>query len=304
MYKNIFKLFIWITLFSSCNTVSKEEDLIDFSDTTQNLQNNNFKKNKAVYIAISSMTSPRVTYAYYSDLIQYISNKIGQPIYIKQKKTYQEVNELLERSEVDFAFICSGSYINEIGKNKIKLLVGPQINDKTYYQAYIIANNESDINSFADFKGTSFAYTDPLSTTGRLYPLQKLDEIDEKEYTFFSKTVFTSGHDVSIQMVNRHIIDGASVHGLIFDYLKEKHPDRVENIKIIEKSDYFGIPPVVVPITLSDKRFQKYQEVFLNIQNDSVGKKILKNLSIQRFVVLNDSIYKSVFELKKFIDEN
>ena len=44
------------------------------------------------------MTSPQETFAYYNDLIKYISDKVGYPIFIKQKKTYEEVNEMLDNS--------------------------------------------------------------------------------------------------------------------------------------------------------------------------------------------------------------
>ena len=247
------------------------------------------------------MTSPKETYIYYSELIKYISDKVGYPIYIKQKKTYEEVNELLENSEVDFAFICSGAFVGEYRTGWIKLLVAPEIDSANHYRAYVITQKDSEINNFEDLKNKSFAFTDPLSNTGRFYPLKKLIQLDENEEDFFLKTVYTYGHDISIQMVNRGIIDGASVHGLIFEYLSLYHPEKVENIKIIEKSEEFGIPPVVMPATLSQKRREQYREIFLDIHNDSVGKQILDKLLIDKFVEVNDTIYNSVFQLKKLI---
>ncbi len=288
-------------LIFSCTNPHEDKVVVDFADTNSMQQDTN-KLSKAVYIAIASMTSPKETYIYYSDLINFISKKVGHPIYIKQKKTYKEVNMLLENSEVDFAFICSGAFVNEYQKGKIKLLVAPQIDQKITYQAYIITHKESGINKFENFENKSFAYTDPLSNTGRFYPLKKIVKLHKIESDFFLKTVYTYGHDISIQMVNRGIIDGASVHGLIFDYLSQYEPEKVKNIKIIEKSQEFGMPPVVSPVSLNKKYFEKYQNILLTIHTDSVGKKILDKLNIEKFVIVNDSIYNSVIQLKEFID--
>jgi phosphonate transport system substrate-binding protein len=285
----------------SCTNTKNEKVTIDFSDTVIKDHTINKDGSKAVYIAIASMTSPKETYMYYNELIKYIADKAGYPIYIKQKKTYEEVNQLLEKSEVDFAFICSGAFVGEYKNGAVKLLVAPEIDSSTHYHAYIIAQKDSGIENFEDMKNKSFAFTDPLSNTGRLYPLKKLIELQENEQDFFLKTVYTYGHDISIQMVNRGIIDGASIHGLIFEYLSLYHPEKVENIKIIEQSEKFGMPPVVIPATLSQKRREKYKEIFLNIHNDSIGKQILDKLLIDKFVIVNDTIYNSVFQLKELI---
>ncbi|NOR88335.1 MAG: PhnD/SsuA/transferrin family substrate-binding protein, partial [Bacteroidales bacterium] len=166
----------------------------------------------------------------------------------------------------------------------------------------IITQKNAPINSFADFENKSFAFTDPLSNTGRLFPLQQLSKTHIKESDFFMKTIYTYGHDISIQMVNRGIIDGASVHGLIYDYLAINNPEKVANVKIIQRSETFGIPPVVTPVTLSQKKVNKYREIFLHIHQDSAGKKILDKLHIDRFMVIGDTLYNNVFQLKKFID--
>ena len=295
-------ILILILAFSiSCTNTKNEKAVVDFSDTAIQEHNNNIDGSKAVYIAIASMTSPKETYMYYSELIKYIADKAGHPIYIKQKKTYEEVNKLLENAEVDFAFICSGAFVGEYKNGAVKLLVAPEIDSSTHYHAYIIAQKESEIENFEDLKDKSFAFTDPLSNTGRLYPLKKIIELHENEQDFFLKTVYTYGHDISIQMVNRGIIDGASVHGLIFEYLSLYHPEKVENIKIIEQSEEFGMPPVVIPATLKQQSYNKYREIFLDIHNDSIGKKILDKLLIDKFVLVNDTIYNSVFQLKELI---
>ena len=288
-----------IVLFSACQNADKKVT-IDFADTLYTNKDLHSSIEKPIYIAISSMTSPEETLSNYNELLNYISTKINKQVVLKQRKTYKEINELLKNGDVDFAFICSGPYIDGERSSEMKLLVVPQYHGKTYYQAYIISNKNSDINSFSDLKGMKFAFTDPLSTTGKLFPHKLLLNLQTNERLFFEQTIYTYAHDISIQMVNRGIIEGASVHSIIYDHFVEFHPEKVQNVKIIEKSNWFGTPPVVVPFDIEKSKFINLQNIFLDIHNDSIGKKILEDLEIEKFVAANDTLYNSVRTLKNY----
>lgn len=281
----------------SCTNYEKTKVKVDFSDSTLKVSNVENDSLKPIFVAIASMTSPRETYIYYHNLIDFIGQKIGRPIYIKEKKTYEEVNEMLGKGEVSFAFICSGAYINAKAKNEVKLLAAPVINHQTYYQAFIITRKNSGINTFEDLKGHSFAFTDPISNTGYMYPHKQVRLLEGNKNPFFSKTIYTYGHDISIQMVNKGIIDGASVHSLIYQYIARNYPERIKGIKIIKKSELFGMPPVVTPLTIKTKCFNRLQNIFLTLDQDTTGKKILEKLGIEKFVIVNDSIYNNVRNL-------
>ncbi len=282
----------------SCNQEFEERIVVDFKKNTVEAPEKTVDKNNQIYIAIASMTSPRETINYYDELIHYFSDKLGQTILIKQKKTYKEVNNLIKNGEVEFAFICSGAYSELSKSGEAQLLVAPVINGKTKYQAYLIANKHIGVEKFEDLKYLDFAFTDPLSLTGYVYPQQLLRERETNQRLFFANTIFTYGHDISIEMVNRNVMDGASVHGLIFDYLSEVHPDRVQNVKVINKSEWFGIPPVVIPNNLDSEKTEKYRNLFLNTHKDSLGQTILEKLKIDSFVVVKDSIYDSLRKLR------
>ncbi len=73
-------------IFLSCSNPKTKKITVDFSDTLSESHAVNSEQSKAVHIAIASMTSPKETYTYYSELINYLSGKVGHPIYIKQKK--------------------------------------------------------------------------------------------------------------------------------------------------------------------------------------------------------------------------
>lgn len=243
-------------------------------------------------IAFSVVLSPRESFEYYKELFEYIADKLNRVLVIKQGNTYQEVNEMLERNEVDIAFICSGAYV--AGENAFDLLVVPLRHQRNYYHGLIIANKGAGVTRFEDFKGKTFAFTDPMSNTGKLFAIHKLCELGVSEREFFRTTVYTKSHDVSIQMVARNMIDGASVSGLVYEYIEAYQPEMTKNITIVERSIDFGIPPIVSSLLIPQNLRDELQKLFLNMHKDELGKQVLGKLMVERFTLVNDSIYDGV----------
>lgn len=291
--KSFINPFLLITiLFIACNDKSNIKEVEIFKKNTSSIYQTKNDSAPVIYVAVSNMISPMETFNLYKDVMDYISKKIGIHIEFKQRKTYQEVNDLLIDHKLDFAFICTGAYMQLKSKYPIEILAVPVVEGKPYYNAYVIANEESNINNLSDLKGKSFAFTDPLSNTGYEYINQLLKDNGTSPEKFFSKTIFTYAHDYSIQAVKRKIVDGATVDGLVYEYLKHFQPDKVEKIKIVHKSKPFGIPPFVVQKDLNKEIKEKLKKVMLNMHLDAEGRNILNKIMIDKFIEADDSLYK------------
>ncbi len=240
-------------------------------------------------VAIATVISPRESFVYYRDLFDYLSEKLGYSIEFRQRNTYEELNELLAQNQIDVAFVCAGAYIE--GSDYAELLVVPEINGLTYYQAYVIANDQSSILRFQDFYGKRFTYADPMCYTGKLYIDNKLRDMGQDAETFFSEILYSYSHDVSIQMVSRNLVDGASVNGLIFEYLEVFQPAFVSNVRIIEKSPHMGIPPIVNSLMMPRDLRNEIQDILTGMHLDLRGKAILNHLLIDRFLIAGDTLY-------------
>ncbi len=295
-----------IALIAGCENFSDKKSAepikIDFTVThSDTIARDNGDSIPPVHLAVAAMTSPKETLMYYEELVHYISKKLGRPVKIEQNKTYREVNNQLQQRHIDVAFICSGAFVEAQHRFPIEIIAIPVIEGQQVYHAYVIVHKSSPIWRFEELRGKSFAFTDPLSNTGYYYPLKRIKELRSTPSEFFSKTIFTHGHDFSIQAVARQIVDGASVDGLIFDYLKKFDPDKVKDLRIIEVSEDFGMPPVVVHRNLNPELKNSLRNILLNMHRDTEGKKILFRLMIDRFVPGGNSNYQSVASNLKFI---
>lgn len=264
----------------------------------------------AVKVAIASVVSPKESYAYYDEMIRYISQKLGGPVKTVQRRSYQEINQLIQNNEIDVAFICGGAYIDDSGNTTpgMKLLVAPQVYGNTTYNSYIIVPNNSNYTDLLDLRGKKFAFSDPLSNSGKLYPTYRLALINENPGSFFgvdengrNNSFFTYSHDNSIIAVAEGLADGAAVDSLVYEYMKNTKPEVIAKTRIIEISPPFGIPPVVVPEVIDPFLEQRLKDIFLNMDKDEDGRKILSKVLVDRFVSINDNAYDSIREMRKRI---
>lgn len=298
--KNLSLLILIISVFNfvGCSESQHYHDeapiKLKLKETNNILLNDIDGRKNVLQVAISAMISPKETFSLYQNLLRYISKKLGRPIELKQRKTYGEINDLLKSNKLDFAFICSGAYVRAKKEFPIKLLAIPIVSGKPYYQAFIIVNKNSPIKKFSELRNKSFAFTDPLSNTGYNYPLTLLKDMGGTPGKFFSKTIFTYAHDYSIQAVARGIVDGASVDGLIFNYLKRFYPKRVAQVKIIKRSKVFGMPPFVYPPDTNKQLIAKIKQILLNMNKSKEGKKILSSLMIDKFIEPDVHLYDSI----------
>lgn len=266
------------------------------------------KNDTAVKVAIASVISPKESIGYYEGMIQYISKKLGGPVKIVQRRTYREINDLIKNNEIDFAFVCSGPYVEGNEEFGMKLLVVPQLYGKTTYNSYIIVPEKSNYTNLSDLRGKRFAFTDPLSNSGRLYPEYMLSVMNETPESFFgvddngrNNYFYTYSHDNSIIAVADRLAEGAAVNSQVYNYFINEKPEIISRTRIIEVSPNFTNPPVVVSGKVDPFLEKKLKEIFLEMDKDEEGEKILSSIMIDRFVTIDDSAYDSIREMRNKI---
>jgi phosphonate transport system substrate-binding protein len=257
----------------------------------------------AFYFAVSAMASPTQTSVNFSNLERYLAIKLETPVTLKQRRTYQEINELLLKNKVQMAFTCTGGYLAGRKLFDLELLVVPVMKGTTHYQSYIVVQKANPARSLEDLRGTVFAFTDPLSLSGKLYPTARINRMGTTTNAFFRRTFYTESHDKSIEAVATGLANAAAVDSLIFDALTGQPGSFADQLKVIERSEAFGMPPVVVPPGLPAELRLKLLRVLLAMDKDPEGQKVLKSLGMDGFALPEPELYRSAILLQKEINE-
>jgi phosphonate transport system substrate-binding protein len=256
---------------------------------------------KPLRIAVGGMITPKEGFFYYRYFLDYIGKKLNRRVELVDRGNYTEINHLLKTGDVDAAFLCGGPYVEGHREFGMELLVAPVAHGRAVYYSYIIVAKDSPINSFPQLRGKKFAFTDPMSNTGKLVPTYMLARMKKTPDTFFSEYIFTRTHDNSIKAVAQGIVDGASVDSLIWEYANRTNSVYTSKTKIVEISPPYGIPPVVVRPGLDPGLKKKLKSIFLNAHNDKEGREILGNMMIDKFISIKDSAYDSIREMKTWM---
>src|SRR3990172_2262751 len=254
-----------------------------------------------IRIGVSSMITPVDTVKYYQAIIDYIGARIGQPVQMVHRRTYAEMDGLLERGEVKIAFICSATYVKDREKFGVELLAAPSVDGNPKYHSHIIVHNDSLLKAFPELKGKTFAFIDPKSNSGKIYPTYLLKTMGTDPERFFGRFLYSYSHNKSVEMVAKKIVDGAAVDSIVYEYMRKTGSPYARQTKIIKRSPPYGTPPVVAVRDLDPVLKREVKAAFLNMRKTPRGKAILDAMMIDGFVEVPDRDYDGIRTMDRAI---
>jgi phosphonate transport system substrate-binding protein len=290
-------------LSSGCSAFGASEAAGDFVDLTvrEDIPEIADVGPRPIRIAVAAVLSPSGTARSYAGLVAYIGEQVGRPAELVQRRTYAEVNAMVAAGEVDLAFVCTSAYVSGHERGDMDLLVVPEIGGRRVYHSSVIVRAGSSLNSVEDLKGTAFAFTDPMSLTGRIYPTFAVQQLAESPDLFFGTTAFTYSHDRAVDAVLSGVVDAAAVDDLVLDRMILRDRSVGDRLRIIDRSPDFGIPPVVVPSSTPFGIRSLYQEILLDLPDAPGGPDILESIGVDRFVVGLDEDYEGARQMVRAV---
>lgn len=247
-----------------------------------------------VRFAVAPVLSPRATLENYDALATYLGERLEKSGELVQGKSYAEINALVRSGEVTLALVCSGAFVVAQREFGMQALVVPVINGEKTYRSYLIVPSGSATRGWEDLRHKVFAFTDPLSNTGRLVPLYVLSQMGETPDKFFQNFIFTYSHDNSVRAVAEGLVDGASVDSLVYNFMLAQDPSLVTRTNVVWTSPPYGINPVVVHPSMPLETRQQLEDIFLNMSTDPKGQEVLRHLGVDAFVRPDPSAYDTI----------
>ena len=237
-------------------------------------------------VGLAPILSPRSGGEGLVSLCEAMSRRLDRPVVPMVGADYRETNDLLALGQLDVGIVCCGAFSDpRLDKLCEPLLVPLLAGTGTSYASLLIVRAQDPARCLEDLRGRDFVFTDSLSLTGYIHPVARLGALGETPATFFSRVSFSHSHDGSIAMVTGGTCSAAAVDSAVFAAWRDLHPRESSKVRILERSDPFPSPPLVVRSALPAAEKELLRKAFLDLAATVEGKRILAKIGWTGFLV-------------------
>lgn len=213
---------------------------------------------------------------------------------------YNGVIEAMRSGKIDVAYFGPFSYVLAAQMANAEAFAIPvsKKSGQSSYQSIIISKKNSGPTSVAQLQGKTFAFVDPSSASGHLFPKAGLkgDGIDADKY--FSRVIFSGSHDASIMAVAHGKVDAAAVASPIFQTAVAKGHVKAEDFQVIWTSQPIPESPMAWRKGLDADTKQKVAAALAEIKGLPWGDRGVLN----GFAATNDAAYNVVRDTAKALN--
>ena len=207
--------------------------------------------------------------------------------------SYAAVVEAMCAGRVDIGWVSPLAYILARRQCDADMSLVSVTRQGQSYRGIIIARADSGVNSLEDLRGKRFAWVDPSSTSGYLFPRALLQGrgIAPEE---LGQQIFAGGHDKVAAVLDRQV-DGGALGKDVLPRLTSTYPRVMEEIKTIEESADIPNDGVAFRKELPADIVQKTREALLRISAREDGQKLFEDAIGTRGVAeTTDAAYEPV----------
>lgn len=235
----------------------------------------------------------------YQFLIRYIGDQLGLQTELAVGKTYDEL------FDYDACFICGLPYIlythprcpvSALEAIAAPILQGDHYQNRPIYFSDVIVHRDSPYQTFADLRGCSWAYNEPLSQSG--YGITRYTLVTKGETRgYFGKVVQAGFHQKAIALVSHGEIDAAAIDSQVLAIELRDHPNLRDRLRIIDTFGPSTIQPFAVATHLPPSLKSDIQAVLVHAHTNPAMQAILARGLIERFAAVQDADYDDIRQM-------
>ena len=214
--------------------------------------------------------------AAFEPLTAYLSDAIGQKVVIYVAKDYGDLRTKMEAGAVDIGSFSPFAYVDAERGGKIRIIAQSVIDGSATYVGIIVARKDSGLKTLTDLKGKRFAFVDPKSASGYVYPRAMLVEKGINPDTFFKSTIFSGDHKKVIADVLDKRVDAGATYDNALGIAKNSGMAS-DDLAIIASTDPIPHDAIAVRIGLDAGLTKKIQTALVNLDKTEAGRRIIAN---------------------------
>ena len=167
-------------------------------------------------------TAPRLT-PIYEHIGKLLGEKIGCTVQVFVASNYNAEIEAMRNGKLEIGEFGPLGYVlaHEVAKAEAVAAFGTEEGKPASYWASLVTYPESGIKTAADIRGHSFAFSDPASTSGHLFPaygLRKAGLDPDKDI----KAIYAGSHTSSFEALYNHKVDAGELNSEQLESAKQR----------------------------------------------------------------------------------
>ena len=229
----------------------------------------------------------------FEPLMAYLSNVVGEKIVLYVAKDYGDLRTQMENGTVDIGSFSPFAYIDAVKGGKIRIIGQSIIDGSGTYRGVIVARKDSGLKTLADVRGKRFAFVDPKSASGYLYPRAMLIERGIAPEKDFKKTFFAGGHDKVIAAVLAGRADAGAIYEGALAVAKGEGV-ATENLVTLASTEPIPHDAITVRTGLDEALAKKIQAALVGLDKTDAGRKVIaesKPKKLTGYIIAEDSLF-------------
>jgi len=215
--------------------------------------------------------------------------------------SYAAVIEAMGGGKTDIGWLPPLSYVLAKQKHGVELLFVVVRFGSPFYKGQIVVRADSGIQTLGDLQGKTFAYVDPASTSGHLYPKSLLASQGYNPDRFFSRVVFAGSHNAVLLSVLKGEVDGGATYDDVRATVVKSYPDVFKKVRVLAYTQDIPNNTVTVRKGLPPPLIQRVKEGLRALTRSPEGSEILKKVYGVEGLVDLDGLFDPVRETSRLL---
>jgi phosphonate transport system substrate-binding protein len=242
----------------------------------------------------------------YQHVGQLISEKLGCDVKVFVTTNYNAEIEAMRNGKLEIGEFGPLGYVlaHQVAKAEAVAAFGTKDGKPDTYWASIVTYPGSGIKTVAEIRGHSFAFSDPASTSGHLFPafaLRKAGLDPDKDL----RPIYAGSHTASFEALYNHKVDAGELNSEQAESAKQRGHFKDGDLVFLWKSDPILHDPIAVRGDLPQSFKQRLTTVLQTLDLSSLSeadRKIMVGENIIRLVPQNDAAYDNIRDLVKTLN--
>jgi phosphonate transport system substrate-binding protein len=246
-------------------------------------------------------TAPRLT-PIYEQIGKLIGEKLGCEVKVFVATNYNAEIEAMRNGKLEIGEFGPLGYVlaHQVAKAEAVAAFSNKEGKPDSYWASLVTYPGSGIKTVADIKGHSFAFSDPASTSGHLFPaygLRKAGLDPDKDI----KAIYAGSHTSSFEALYNKKVAAGELNSEQLESATQRGHYKDGDLVFLWKSDPIPTDPIAVRGDLPDGFKKRLTEVLQNLDLHGLNEKDRKVMGMSglRFVPQTDKAYDGIRDLVK-----